>query len=509
MGCVSSKHLLDANIPTNISRKSKTSEKEFPPIYTDTQAPPAYAIDMKLTECFRPVLSEPGSLNDPDAAVGLDKITQASKEFNADPKNLLMQNAATSNDFSTLLLNRNVMIGDTHVFNTKIPDESKVTNQKQSGRCWIFAGLNTMRVHLIKKYNLENDFELSQGFLFFYDKFEKSNWFLESIIDTRERDVNDRTVQYLLKEPVGDGGQYAMLINLVEKYGLVPKSIYPESFSSSSTARLNALVLSKLRDYAVNLRRMHARGASVEDLRREKERNLKDIYRILAITLGEPPSQPFTWAFHNKDKKYFEFSGLTPRTFYDKHVGYKIADTVSLIHDPRNKRMALYTIQYLGNIAGGRPIRHINAEITDLEDLAIKKLKSGKPVWFGADVGKYMHRQYGILDPALFQYDLAFNVKFEMNKAERLIHSESLMTHAMVFTGVHLDDNGRPVRWRVENSWGEEGGDKGYLTMSAKWFREFVYQIVVEKDITPQRFLDVLDQEVIVLPAYDPMGSLA
>ncbi|KAF9970799.1 hypothetical protein BGZ73_006418 [Actinomortierella ambigua] len=464
---------------------------------------------MKVNDDLKPVLHEPASLNDPHAVLALEKISLASKEFNADPKNRLMQNAATSNDFTTLLVNRNVMIGDTHIFNTKIPDESRVTNQKQSGRCWIFAGLNTLRVQLIKKYNLENDFELSQGFLFFYDKFEKSNWFLESIIDTRERDVNDRTVQYLLREPVNDGGQYAMLINLIEKYGLVPKSVYPESFSSSSTARLNALVISKLRDYAVRLRRMHAHGASVEELRQEKEHNLKDIYRILAITLGEPPSQPFTWSFHNKDKKYHEFTGLTPRTFYDEHVGYKIGETVSLIHDPRNKRMALYTIQYLGNIAGGRPIRHINAEISDLEDLAIKKLQAGKPVWFGADVGKYMHRQHGILDPALFQYDLAFNIKFEMTKAERLIHAESLMTHAMVFTGVHLDSNGRPVRWRVENSWGEEGGDKGYVTMSAAWFREFVYQIVVEKEITPQKFLDVLKQDVVVLPAYDPMGSLA
>ncbi|KAG0357079.1 hypothetical protein BGZ54_000463 [Gamsiella multidivaricata] len=229
----------------------------------------------------------------------------------------------------------------------------------------------------------------------------------------------------------------------------------------------------------------------------------------MAITLGEPPKKPFTWAFRNKDNKYFEFKDLTPQKYFKEHVGYPVSDTISIINDPRNKVMALYTVQYLGNISGGHPIRYVNAPIEDLKHLAIQKLKSGKPVWFGADVGKYLHRDAGILDPKLFQYDLAFNVSFNMTKAERLIHGESLMTHAMVFTGVHLDEHGKPVRWRVENSWGDVGGDKGYLTMSDAWFSEFVYQVVLEKAIVPKKFLEVLEQEVHVLPAFDPMGALA
>ncbi|KAF9950901.1 hypothetical protein BGZ70_001190 [Mortierella alpina] len=457
-----------------------------------------------------PVLSEPHGINNAKAALRQETVKHFRQvsdrllpvttpstgrkpahaclhidaEFRHDPKNLMVQNAAHSLDFTTLTTNREVMINDNHVFNTKIPTESMVTNQKSSGRCWIFAALNVFRIEVMKKYNLE-EFELSQGYLFFWDKFEKSNWFLD------------------------DGGQWDMLVNLVERYGVVPKALYPESFSSSNSGKLNTLVLSKLREHAAILRRLAAHGHSLEELREEKNKCLKEIYTILAITLGEPPKKPFTWSFRNKDKKYFEFKDLTPHSYFKDHIGYPVTETVSIINDPRNKVMQLYTVQYLGNIAGGRPIRYINAPMEDLKELAIKKLASGKPVWFGADVGKYLHRDAGILDPKLFQYDLAFNISFKLNKAERLIHGDSLMTHAMVFTGVHLDEDGKPVRWRVENSWGDVGGDKGYLTMSDAWFSEFVYQVVLEKELVPQTLLDVLEQDVHVLPAYDPMGALA
>ncbi|KAF9205049.1 hypothetical protein BGZ49_004525 [Haplosporangium sp. Z 27] len=509
MGCVSSKHINLADNPT-VSR-NKFQKATLPSYSTSTSKiqPPAYS-DMKLdlTEEPNPILKEPHGVNDPNAILRLEKVHQLSQAFNADPKNLMVQNAAHSIDFSTLITNRNVLIEDNHVFNTKIATESPVTNQKSSGRCWIFAALNVFRLEIMKKYNLE-EFELSQGYLFFWDKFEKSNWFLECMIDLRDKDVNDRVVQHLFKEPVNDGGQWDMLINLVERYGVVPKSLYPESFSSSNSGKLNALVISKLRDNAVLIRRMAAHGHSLVELREAKDKALKEIYNIMAITLGEPPKKPFTWSFRNKDKVYFEFKDLTPQAYFKEHVGYPITDTVSIINDPRNRYMDLYSVQYLGNICGGNPIRYINAPIEDLKTLAINKLKGGEPVWFGADVGKYLQRDAGILDPKVFQYDLAFNVTFNMTKAERLIHGESLMTHAMVFTGVHLDDNGKPVRWRVENSWGPVGGDKGYLTMSDAWFTEFVYQVVLEKRIVPQKFLDVLDKRVHVLPAFDPMGALA
>ncbi|KAF9425747.1 hypothetical protein BGZ76_003087 [Entomortierella beljakovae] len=509
MGCVSSKQIDLADHAT-ITRKS-TEKSSLPPYSTSSSKifPPAYS-DMKLDidSDTSPILKEPHGLNDPKAALRSETVQHLSSEFNKDPKNLIAQNAAHSLDFTTLITNRNALIEDNHVFNTKIPIESSVTNQKSSGRCWIFAALNVFRLEVMKKYNLD-EFELSQGYLFFWDKFEKSNWFLECMIDLRDRDVNDRVVQHLLKEPVNDGGQWDMLINLVERYGVVPKSVYPESFSSSNSGKLNTLIISKLRDYAVELRRLADQGHSVEELRVYKDKSLKEIYNIMAITLGEPPKKPFNWNFRNKDKQYFEFKDLTPQAYFKDHVGYPIGDTVSIINDPRNKYMELYTVQYLGNICGGHSIRYVNASIDALKSLAINKLKNGEPVWFGADVGKFFQRDAGVLDPSVFQYGLTFNVDFKMTKAERLIHGESLMTHAMVFTGVHLDELDNPVRWRVENSWGPTGGDKGYLTMSDAWFSEFVYQIVLENKNVPQKYLDVLNKKVHVLPAFDPMGALA
>ncbi|KAF9425271.1 hypothetical protein BGZ94_007681 [Podila epigama] len=517
MGCVSSKHIDPHNtiVSSKSTYSSRRSSKSSLPSYNNSNStfnPPAYP-DMKIDLDNHllgegPILKEPTTVNQPQAVIRKDLVDQYSHQFNADPKNRMAQNAAHNLDFTTLLTNRDAITEDRHIFNVNIEPEAKVTNQKSSGRCWIFAAMNVFRLEIIKKYNLD-EFELSQSYLFFWDKFEKSNWFLECMIDLRSKDINDRVVQHLLKEPVNDGGQWDMLVNLVHRYGVVPKSIYPESFTSSSTGKLNNLVISKLRDFAVVLRRLSAQGVSIEKLREEKEKMLKEIYNIMAITLGEPPKKPFTWSFRNKDKKYFEFTDLTPQSFFRDHVGYPVEDTVSIIDDPRNKRQALYTVQYLGNISGGRPIRYINTEIQDLKDLAIKKLQSGKPVWFGADVGKFLQRDAGILDPKVFQYDLTFNVMFDMTKAERLLYGESLMTHAMVFTGVHVDKNGKSVRWRVENSWGEVGGDKGYLVMSDEWFSEFVYQIVLDKASVPQRLLDVLKQEAHVLPAYDPMGALA
>ncbi|KAI7865565.1 peptidase C1B, bleomycin hydrolase [Spinellus fusiger] len=443
-------------------------------------------------------------------------LQKYSSTFWSDSKNRLALNAIVNNDYRDVIYNHKAVLKDTHIFNVKVPSEGIITNQKSSGRCWLFAGTNVMRLAIIKKYKLNDDFELSQNFLFFYDKLEKANWFLENMIDLADVDVNDRVVQYLLQVPVNDGGQWDMLINIVEKYGVVPKSVYPDTFSSTASSRLNWLVQVKLREYATQIRSSLARGVSVNAIRVYKEEMMQEVYRLLVIALGEPPAN-FDWETNDKSGKVLSFSDMTPKSFFREVVAYPVSSVcsrlkmISLINDPRNTYSRLYTVERLGNVVGGRRVQHINTNIKQLKRLAVNVLKSGSPVWFGCDVGKcqFSSNKYGVMDTAIYDYHTAFNVEFGMTKEQRLLFGESLMTHAMVFTGVHLDNDGEPIRWRVENSWGPTTGDKGYWIMADAWFSEFVYQVVLEKHAVPKDLLAVLNTEPFVLPAYDPMGALA
>ncbi|CAG8485518.1 1690_t:CDS:2 [Gigaspora margarita] len=433
-------------------------------------------------------------------------LAKYSSKFNADPKNKLALNAICNDDMSKVLINRDATIKDVYVFSEKIQLEGKATNQKSSGRCWLFAATNVLRLLVMKKFKLE-DFELSQPFLFFYDKLEKANFFLENMIQLADEDVDSRIIQYLIGAPVNDGGQWDMVINLLEKYGVVPKCAYPESYNSSNSSKLNWIVTTKLREFAYQLREMHASGKSIEVLRHAKTQMMEEVYRMIAISLGEPPKL-FNWTFRDKDGKYREFLGLTPKQFYKEFVNYKATETFSLVNDPRNPYLRLYTIEFLGNIQNGLPIRYVNIPIETMKQLTLQTLRSGKPVWFGADVGKSSDSSLGILDNKIIDYELGFNIKFVMTKAQRLQYTQSAMTHAMVFTGVHIE-NDKPIRWRVENSWGDDRGEKGYFVMADNWFDDWVYQIVLEKKDTPSEYVDVLDQTPHVLPAWDPMGALA
>lgn len=435
----------------------------------------------------------------------LDKF---SEHFWHDQKNQLAMNCMMENDPAQVMVNHKAAVKNQHVFNVKLEVEGAATNQKQSGRCWIFAGTNVLRLAVIRKYKLNDNFELSQNFLFFYDKLEKANWFLENMIDLADKDINDRVVQYLLTAPVGDGGQWQMFINLIEKYGVVPKSAYPETVASSSTARLNWLVTVKLREFAVQIRKALDDGVSINTIRVIKEEMMQDIYRIMVIYLGEPPSK-FDWEVTDKNGKCVSLSNMTPKKFMKDVVDYPIAATMSLINDPRNPYNRAYTVARLGNIVGGDDIKYINTTTSVMKKLAVDVLKSGNPVWFGCDVGQFSNRNTGVMDTKVFDYKLTFNVDFNLTKAQRLLYGESAMTHAMMFTGVHLDKNGNPVRWRVENSWSETSGEKGFWIMSDEWFSEFVYQVVLEKAVVPKKLVDLLDEKPVVLPAYDPMGALA
>ncbi len=429
------------------------------------------------------------------------------EEFNKDPHNRIMMDAITNVSVNDVAMNRDSLINMDFTFSNEIKT-AKITAQKKSGRCWIFAGTNTLRIYLMRKLNLR-EFELSQSYPFFFDKLEKSNYFLENIIDTIDEDIKSRIVMWLLGAPVNDGGQWDMFINLVEKYGIVPKSVYPETYNSSNSAMLNRLLTLKLREYASILREMRKKHNSIASIRSKKDDMLKDIYKFLAINFGIPPER-FDFEYRDKDSKFHRYRDITPQEFYQKFIGLDLRNYVSLINAPMEDKVynQTYTVKYLGNVKGGKDVLYLNLPIDTLKKLAAKQLRDNEPVWFGCDVGKFSDRKKGIMDANLFDYHLIFGTDFMWDKGKRLDYGESKLTHAMVFTGVNLLD-GKPLRWKVENSWGEDVGEKGYFVMSDKWFSEFLYQVVINKKHIPQKIVKLLGKKPVVLPPWDPMGSLA
>lgn len=372
----------------------------------------------------------------------------------------------------------------------------------------------------MKRYGLES-FELSQAYLFFWDKLEKSNYFLEQIIETADDDLEGRLVQTLLHDLVSDGGQWDMVYNLVDKYGLVPQTLYPDSWNAMNSGVLNTLIKTKLREFALRLRNMvnSKNGVSAAAVSSVKEKMMREISLIMTLLLGPPPSpnETFTWQYSDKNGKAHELK-TTPKSFAKDIYSpeFRITSSVidgmiSLVHDPRHEPLTLLTVSRLGNIVGGRPVSYVNVDMAVLKSTCIRMLKAGLPVFFGSDVGKFSDSKSGIMDLELFDYDLGFNTSLlGMNKAERLITGESQMTHAMVLTAVHIDEeSGKSVRWRVQNSWGETPGDKGYFVMSDAWMDQFVYQAVVDPRFCRREVRDVLKQEPIILPLWDPMGALA
>ncbi len=440
--------------------------------------------------------------------ISMEELDNFGGAFRADRSNRVAQDAVMTNGLNKSCLNHDARRRNPHVFSVSLK-QGNMTNQKQSGRCWLFAAMNVMRFRIIQKYHLK-EFELSQNYMLFWDKLEKSNYFLENILDTLEEPVGSRLLDFLLLSPVGDGGQWDMMANLVEKYGVVPKSSMPETAVSSSTREMNRILTELLRGDAAILRREAGEGADRETLTARKEQMLEEIYRILVICLGEPP-KTVDFEVRDKDDNFIRECGLTPKQFYEKYVDLDLHDYVSLINAPTDDKpfYRRYTVKMLGNVKEGSPVCYLNLPIEEVKAAAIAQLKDGEPVWFGCDVGPYSERETGVLDPGNYDYENTLQIKLGMTKAQRLDYGQSQMTHAMVFQGVNLDEEGHPTRWRVENSWGEEPGRKGYYVMSDDWFDEYMYQVVVNKKyLTPDQ-LAVLDTEVIELKPWDPMGSLA
>lgn len=429
-------------------------------------------------------------------------------DFQDNSKLRAVENAVTHNGLLKSLETRQSQVENDHVFSIDLTKD-KVANQKASGRCWMFAALNTFRHKLISDLNLDN-FELSQAHTFFWDKYEKSNWFLEQVIATADQELGSRKVKFLLDVPQQDGGQWDMVVALFEKYGVVPKSAYPESVSSSNSRELNQYLNKLLRQDAQILREAVAAGVGAEGIRAQKEALLQEIFNFLAVNLGLPP-RTFDFAYRDKDNNYHSDKNITPQEFFKKYVGLNLLDYVSVINAPTADKPygKSYTVDMLGNVVGSRAVRYLNLDMTRFKELAIAQMQAGETVWFGSDVGQISDRQKGILATNVYDFDTAMNIFFTQDKAGRLDYSESLMTHAMVLTGVDLAENGEPLKWKVENSWGEKVGDKGYFVASDAWMDEFTYQIVVRKEFLTDEELAAYEAEPTVLAPWDPMGALA
>eukprot|EP00937_MAST-01D_sp_MAST-1D-sp2_P005008 g5008.t1 len=444
--------------------------------------------------------------------------------FDGERRFALAQNAVTRADPAEVTLKRgsHPSPSDTnsgqelrHAFSVRLSKEMRACNQRASGRCWIFACLNTLRNAMAKKYDLPDDFELSQTYVFFFDKLERVHYTLRRIAETAAEPLDGRLVTHLLADPMCDGGQWDMLVNVITKYGVVPKQAMGEAWSSTMSRRFNTLMTAKIREWAETLRGAADAGARAALL----PPMLEETHRLLLIHFGTPP-KTFDWTFHTKKGgagSFRRFAGCTPLSFYADHVPVDVASKVSLVHDPRNEYWKAYTVSMLGNVEEGNKVFYLNVPIDVLKKCALQTLRADEPVWFGCDSRRAFHRKTQTWDTEQFDLDLVFGTAPAQGKAARLRYGESLMTHAMVFSAADVVEGEElPRTWRVENSWGEDMGAKGYAYMTDAYWNEFMYQVVVSKELAGAfdgRLKALIEagvtDETTALPPWDPMGSLA
>lgn len=435
-----------------------------------------------------------------------DLLMQLREEESA--KVALARNAATQVGIEAASLNREKIQHTSTAVSHRL-DDWKATSQKKSGRCWLFSSLNFLRSRARESLGVKN-FEFSQSYVFFWDKFERANWFLTDIIATSGEPVDGRLVQFLLGDVLGDGGQWDMAVSVYMKYGLVPKEVMPESEASTNSRPMNARLRAVLHIGALRLREAIAAGASAEEVDTQRRKILADVWKILVVCLGEPPVR-FNWQWRDDEGNFHRDGEITPHEFYERHVGVDLSEYICLVDDPRpeNPKGSMETVEHLGNVVGGRPIRYLNAPVEEIKRIAAAQIAAGEAVWFGADVSQPYDRGLGFFVTGIHDYDGLFDVDFGSTKLERVRSGESAMDHAMLFTGVDLDEAGQPRAWRVENSWGDEPGDSGFFTMDDQWFTDNVFEVVVPKSALPEDLAAAVDSEPIVLPAWDPMGTLA
>lgn len=433
--------------------------------------------------------------------VSQENVAKFKKNFAQDNRNSVVQRAATKNGVLNASEDIAAKVRLDRTFSIEL-DTGKVTNQRHSGRCWLFSLLNTLRHQLADKENMK-DFELSESYSFFWDKVERANVFYENIIRTAAKPTSDREVAFYLSSPDDDGGQWAMAAGLFQKYGVVPASVMPESFNTNDTSGFASSLNLKLRKDAVELRELKNGGASEGQLNAKRDQLLAEVYQMTAIAVGTPPDK-FDFEYRDDKKNYHRDADITPKDFYDKYIGVDLDDYVVVTNSPDKPFDKLYSLPAEDNIVGGKKITLLNVDMAVLRKAAVAQLKDGETVWFGNDVLEQMDRNDGLLDSKLYRTDALFDVDLSMSKAERLQFGQAAVSHAMTLTGVDVVDD-EVTKWKVENSWGDKSGDKGYFAMTDDWFENYVYQVVVHRKYLTDAQRKIADATPEPLPVWDPM----
>ncbi|RUA30798.1 MAG: aminopeptidase [Bacteroidetes bacterium] len=433
--------------------------------------------------------------------ISAELLKKMQENYSAKESNKALENAVSSNSIKDLAINRsNIGKVDTY-FSNRVKTKG-VTNQKKSGRCWLFTGLNVLRPVVINKLNI-GSFEFSQSYLFFYDQLEKSNLFMEGIIATADKPADDRKVDWFFKNPIGDGGQWTGLVDLVKKYGVVPSTVMPESYNANNTSMLSKLLRRKLREDGLELRKMAADGKKEKALRARKDEMLSEIYQILALSLGQPPAE-FQWRYKKEGGSLSELKTYTPKSFYDEFVNVNLDDYVMFMNDPTREYYKLYEIEYDRHRMDGHNWKYINLPIDDIKQFAKASILDNQAMYFSCDVGKQLDNKRGYLDVNNYDYGTLLGVEFGMDKKQRIATHESGSSHGMTLVAVDLDKDGNISKWLLENSWGMTGY-KGHLIMTDEWFNEYMFRLVIDKKYIDAKTLKILDQKPIVLPPWDPM----
>ena len=433
-----------------------------------------------------------------------EMLAKIQKEQKLTAADNALANAIAANAIDDLAKNRKAAHQlDTH-FSIETPEQS-ITNQKSSGRCWMFSGMNVLRADFARRTDsLRVDF--SQAYLFFYDQLEKANLFLQGVVNTAKKPIDDPQVQFFFKSPINDGGTFCGVADLTEKYGLVPKQVMPESFSSDNTSKMASLLKSRLREDGLTLRKMVAEGKKNADIEKAKTGMLATIYRMLALTIGEPPTE-FTYAHvDKKGNSVGEAKTYTPQEFYKEVVGEKLNGTfIMAMNDPRRPYYKTYEVELDRHTYDGHNWKYINLPMDDIEQMAIASLKDGKKMYSSYDVAKMLDRKRGYGDTENFDYGSLLGTSFNMTKAERISTFDSGSTHAMTLTAVDLDKDGKATKWKVENSWGADWGQKGCMIMSDRWVREYMFRVVIDKKYVPETILKQYEQKPTMVTYDDPL----